>query len=83
MKTKDRWLPQPQLDLEGNGFIRIENYLGIVEFTDSRLKLKMKDLIYEIHGTCLMVRGVTKREIFLEGKIQGITIFREEKHENQ
>lgn len=79
MKTKDRWLPQPQLDLEGDGFMRIENYLGILEFTDSRLKLKMKDMIYEIQGTCLMVRGVTKREIFLEGKIQGITIFREEK----
>ncbi len=79
MKTKERWLPQPQLDLEGSGFMRIENYLGILEFTDTLLKLKMKDMIYEIQGTHLMVRGVTKREIFLEGKIRGLTIIREEK----
>ncbi len=79
MKVKERWLPQPQLDLEGNSFIRIENYLGILEFTDILLRLKMKEMIYEIHGIHLMVRGVTKREIFLEGEIQGITILREEK----
>ncbi len=78
MKTKERWLPQPQLDLEGNGFMRIENYLGILEFTECLLKLKMKGMIYEIHGHKLIVRGVTKREIFLEGEIQGITIIREE-----
>ncbi len=78
MKTKERWLPDPQLDLEGNSFMRIENYVGILEFTESRLKLQMKGMIYEVQGTQLMVRGVTKREIFVQGQIQTLTITREE-----
>ncbi len=78
MKTKERWLPDPRLDLEGNGFMRIENYLGILEFTDTHLKLKMKGMIYEIQGTHLMVRGVTKREIFVEGEIQAVEMTKEE-----
>ena len=77
MRSKEIWIPDPQLDLEGNGFMRIENYQGILEFTDQRLKLKMKGMIYEVQGAHLMVRGVTKREIFVEGEIQALMITRE------
>lgn len=74
MKGKEMWLPLPQVDLEGNGFVRIENYLGILEFTDTRLKLKMKEMIYLLEGEQLVVRGVTKREIFVEGKVKNLKI---------
>ena len=68
------WLPLPQVDLEGNGFVRIENYLAILEFTDTRLKLKMQEMIYLLEGEQLVVRGVTKREIFVEGKVKNLKI---------
>ena len=71
---KEMWLPLPQVDLEGNGFVRIENYLGILEFTDTRLKLKMQEMIYLLEGEQLVVRGVTKREIFVEGKVKNLKI---------
>lgn len=74
MKGKEMWLPLPQVDLEGNGFVRIENYLGILEFTDTRLKLKMQEMIYLLEGEQLVVRGVTKREIFVEGKVKNLKI---------
>ena len=77
MKAKQIWLPEPMMDLEGNSFMRIENYLGIQEFTDQRLKLKTKGLIYEIQGKGLRIRGVTKREIFIEGEIEALHLTRE------
>ena len=77
MKGKEMWLPLPQVDLEGNGFVRIENYLGILEFTDTRLKLKMQEMIYLLEGEQLVVRGVTKREIFVEGKVKNLKIITE------
>ena len=79
MKGKEMWLPLPQVDLEGNGFVRIENYLGILEFTDTRLKLKMQEMIYLLEGEQLVVRGVTKREIFVEGKVKNLKISLREK----
>ena len=79
MNSKQIWIPEPQLDLEGNGFMRIENYQGILEFTEERLKLKMKGMVYEVQGAHLMVRGVTKREIFVEGEIRALQITQEEK----
>ena len=77
MKGKEMWLPLPQVDLVGNGFVRIENYLGILEFTDTRLKLKMQEMIYLLEGEQLVVRGVTKREIFVEGKVKNLKIITE------
>lgn len=78
MFPKEIWTQNPLLDLEGNGFMRIENYQSILEFTDTRLRLRMKGLIYEIMGKNLMIRGVTKREIFVEGQIEGLQIKQEE-----
>lgn len=78
MSFQQAWVPDPRLDLEGSGFMRIENYQGILEFTEQRLKLKMKGMTYEVQGAHLMVRGVTKREIFVEGEIHALQITREE-----
>ena len=77
MKVKEKWLPLPLLDLEGNGFIRIENYQGIIEFTDRLLKMKMQGMIYQIEGEKLMIRCVTKREIFVEGTVNVLRVIQE------
>ena len=79
MKEKDRWLPLPLADLEGNSFMRIENYQGILEFTRQLIKLKMRGMIYQIEGESLLVRGITKREIFIEGKVKVLRIIQESK----
>ena len=79
MRMKEKWLPLPQLDLEGNTFMRIENYQGILEFTDKRLKLKMNGMVYQVEGENLRVWGVNKREIFLEGKLYALQIMQEQK----
>ena len=78
MKMKELWLPPPMLDLEGNSFVRIENYNGIIEFTDHCLILKANQMRYELQGEKLRIKGVTKREIFVEGEIVGLRIVKEE-----
>lgn len=65
------------LDLEGNSFVRIENYRGILEFTDRKLTLKAKGMSYELQGTGLRIKEVTKREIFVEGEIEALHVVKE------
>lgn len=77
MKINEKWLPLPQLDLEGNSFIRIENHQGILDFSDQLLKLRMKGMIYQVEGERLWIKGVTKREIFVEGNIKALRIVEE------
>ena len=77
MKIKEILNAQPMLDLEGNAFMRIENYMGILEFTAQRLILKTKGMSYEILGKRLMIQGVTKREIYVNGEIEGLHIVKE------
>ncbi len=77
MKIKEILNAQPMLDLEGNAFMRIENYMGILEFTEQRLILKTKGMSYEILGKRLMIQGVTKREIYVTGEIEGLHIVKE------
>ena len=79
MLPKEIWMEAPLLNLEGNGFMRIENYQSILEFTDERLKLRMKGMVYEVQGTNLIIRGVTKREIFVGGEIHGLLVQQEAK----
>ena len=78
MKPKELWQPQPMLDMEGNYFVRIENYRGIMEFTDQKLMLKAKGVSYELIGKELRIKEVTKREIFVEGEIEALHIIKEE-----
>lgn len=78
MFPKEMWTEAPLLDLEGSQYIRLENYQSILEFTDEKLKLRMKKVIYEVQGKRLIIRGVTRREIFLEGEIESLRIIREE-----
>lgn len=77
MLPKEIWTQDPLMDLEGDGFLRIENYQTILEFTDTHLRLRMKNMIYEIAGKALVIRGVTKREIFVEGQIEAVQVKKE------
>lgn len=78
MLPKEIWTQAPMVDVEGNSFMRVENYQTILEFSETRLRLKMKDMTYEILGEHLLIRGVTKREIFVEGEIKALQMKREE-----
>lgn len=79
MLPKEIWTQDPLVDVEGDGFMRVENYQTILEFSETTLRLQMKGMIYEIIGEHLMIRGVTKREIFIEGQIKALQMKREEK----
>ena len=77
MKVKNLWFDKPLLDLEGSSYMRIENYRGIIEFTEQKLIIKAKEMIYEIKGKKLTIKGVTKREIYVTGEIEDLYIKRE------
>ena len=78
MLPKEIWTQAPLVDVEGDGFMRVENYQTILEFSETKLRLQMKGMIYEIIGEHLLIRGVTKREIFIEGQIRALQMKREE-----
>ena len=78
MQHTSIWQNEPLLDLEGNHFVRLENYQSILQLTDCLVRLKMKGYVYEIGGQNIQIRSVTKREIFVEGIIEQIVIRKEE-----
>ena len=44
MQHTSIWQNEPLLDLEGNHFVRLENYQSILELTDCLVRLKMKGM---------------------------------------
>ena len=65
------------LDLEGNSFVRIENFIAIQEFTEQKLSLKANGTSYELMGKRLRIKEVTNREIFVEGELEALRIIKE------
>lgn len=56
----------------GNYKMHIENAHGIVEYTDTRIKILTKDQLLEINGANLLISSYTQEDINIEGCIDKI-----------
>ena len=55
----------------GNRELTLENYKGIIEYTDTCIRVKANPHIVKITGTGLEIRNITQELLYITGKISG------------
>lgn len=63
------------VELTGQNAVRIENYMGIIEYSDTRLLLQCKLCRLEITGQALFIESYTRDELLLKGRIDQVHYF--------
>lgn len=67
---KDIVLDLPRMVLTGNRELYIENYRGIVEYTDTLIRLNTSANMIKVTGEGLNIKHIASEEITLSGKIK-------------
>lgn len=73
MLPKDLMLGSAVVTVTGRKEICIENYRGIIEYTDVLIKLQAKTCMIEIEGTSLNIAYYTSDEMKITGFINQIS----------
>lgn len=69
---KDLLFNLPRLTLIGNIQFYLENYGGIIEYSEELLRLKIRGGEIIIRGKNLSIKNFFGKEIFVEGEIKSI-----------
>ncbi len=56
----------------GNREITIENYRGIIEYTNCSIRLISNPYIIKISGVCLDIKTMTQDFLYITGKINSV-----------
>ena len=67
---KDILLGLPRLIFTGNRELFIENYRGIVEYSDTIIRLNTSECMLKVSGTHLGIKNIAAEEIMLFGNIK-------------
>lgn len=63
----------PVITLVGKGKVSVENFSGLVEYTNERIRLGTSSGIVVIEGTELMAKSMTLELIVIQGNIRGVS----------
>ncbi|MGE7879533.1 sporulation protein YqfC [Peribacillus muralis] len=83
LMTKTMDLPQdvmmdlPRITMIGQLHIYIENHRGLLAFTDSEVRLMLKNGQLLIKGSSFVIKTILPEEIMLEGKIDKVYFINE------
>ena len=69
---EDIILDMPKIELIGNQHIRVENHKGIIEYTDSCVRLNCQKYMLKVSGEGLVIHSMSAEEIVLSGEILGV-----------
>ncbi len=67
--SKDVILDTVLIKIIGNRELTLENYKGIVEYTDSCIRIKAKPYTVKITGTNLEIKVITGEMLYITGRI--------------
>ncbi len=56
----------------GNREMTIENYRGIIEYTDKSIRLMTNPYIIKIDGICLEIKTMTQDFLYITGNINSV-----------
>jgi sporulation protein YqfC len=59
----------PKITMIGNGDLLIENYKGIIEYEEAKIRVNTGSGIIKILGEHLMIKEITSENILIDGKI--------------
>lgn len=69
---KEIVLDLPKITMIGNGQVFIENYKGVIEYDNERIRINTSKGIMKIFGESLEINTITTEEIFIKGYIKNI-----------
>ncbi|MBM7691807.1 sporulation protein YqfC [Peribacillus deserti] len=67
----------PRITMIGQLHIYIENHRGLLTFTDTELRLMLKNGQLLIKGSSFSIKAILPEEILLEGKIEHVFFINE------
>ncbi|MEG1441855.1 MAG: YabP/YqfC family sporulation protein [Oscillospiraceae bacterium] len=67
--SKDIILDTALIKFIGNRELTIENYKGIIEYTDTCIRVKAKPNILKITGKNLEIKTITQEMLYITGRI--------------
>ncbi len=73
---KEIMLNVPKLTLLGNKDLIIENYKGIVEYEENRVRVNTAIGVIKITGSNLTIREITSEDIMVNGEIISLEFLR-------
>lgn len=63
------------VEMIGQNELRVENYLGILEYEQDHLLLQCRDCRLEIRGEQLCIESYAREELLLRGRITQVHYF--------
>lgn len=66
----------PIVELAGDGRVLVENHLGVIQYTDNQVGIKMKYGVIQICGCSLLLEYMTKTRLVIIGRIDQILLHR-------
>lgn len=64
----------PKITLIGDLYIVIENHQGIIEYTETKIRINTRSGELIIYGEVLEIKVILSEEIIINGRISGIEI---------
>lgn len=68
--SKDQILGMPLISMIGDREMTIENYIGILEYSDTVMRIKCKAVALRIDGNNLEIRTMTREFLYITGRIK-------------
>lgn len=65
-----------KITLYGNNNMLIENYKGIIEYENDRLRINTKEGIIRVTGNKLFIKEITSEDLLIYGEITSIEFLR-------
>ncbi|MBZ4653761.1 MAG: sporulation protein YqfC [Bacillota bacterium] len=69
---KEIILDLPKITLIGDIQLYIENHRGIIEYTSEKIRIAIAIGELEIGGEKLVIRNITREEMYLDGHIKSV-----------
>lgn len=71
---QDVALDLPRVTMIGGIQLTVENHRGVIHFSPQSLRLAMERGEMEVSGEQLVIRSIGAEEVFVEGRILGVTL---------
>lgn len=68
----DLELTLPRVIVVGDKCVNIENYIGILEYSNQIIRVNTKSNVLKIQGENLVIKYITEDDISIEGKIYSV-----------
>lgn len=62
----------PKIVLESNNNVWIENYTGVIEYTQNMVRVNTNDFIVKVNGENLLIDFITNEDLSISGKILSV-----------